>query len=238
VPTQEALRTLSSDRTSTRFMYNGPNAHAITYPVTKDLLNVLLVISDPNPWETEDGRHIARGRKQEALDAFADWHPTVRAVVDLMPEEMDKWAIFDMMEHPAPFYARGRVCVAGDAAHAAGPHLGAGAGFGMEDALVLAELLRTVNEASDQRFRAQMCRDLLRVYNDERYDRTQWLVRQTRVACDLFQWRDPDVGSDSEKFSREITRIFHHIWTFDIEGSAKDAVRILREAALSGVKKN
>lgn len=219
-------------------MYNGPNAHAITYPVTKDLLNVLLVISDPNPWETEDGRHIARGRKQEALDAFADWHPTVRAVVDLMPEEMDKWAIFDMMERPAPFYARGRVCVAGDAAHAAGPHLGAGAGFGMEDALVLAELLRTVNEASDQRFRAQMCRDLLKVYNDERYDRTQWLVRQTRVACDLFQWRDPDVGSDSEKFSREITRIFHQIWTFDIEGSAKDAVRILREAALSGVKKN
>ncbi|ETS82207.1 hypothetical protein PFICI_07209 [Pestalotiopsis fici W106-1] len=239
VPTKEALKTLSNDRTSTRFMYNGPNAHAITYPVTQDLLNVLLVISDPKPWKTEDGRHIARGgRKQEAVDAFADWHPAVKAVVDLMPEEMDKWAIFDMMEHPAPFYGKGRVCIAGDAAHAAGPHLGAGAGFGMEDALVLAELLQAVNEASDQRFRADMCRDMLKVYNDVRYARTQWLVKQSRVACDFFQWTDPYVGSSTERFSREITRIFHQIWEFDIEGSAKDAVSTFREGALSGVAKN
>jgi 2-polyprenyl-6-methoxyphenol hydroxylase-like FAD-dependent oxidoreductase len=38
-------------------------------------------------------------------------------------------------------FAKGRVCLAGDAAHASTPNQGGGAGFGIEDALVLAEVL-------------------------------------------------------------------------------------------------
>ncbi|KAI0171335.1 hypothetical protein BJ166DRAFT_219708 [Pestalotiopsis sp. NC0098] len=238
VPTSEALKTISEYRASTRFMYNGPDAHAITYPVTKDLLNVLLVISDPHPWEAADGRHTARGRKQEALDAFAGWHPTVRAIVDLLPDEMDKWAIFDMQEHRATSYSAGSVGLAGDAAHAAGPHLGAGAGFGMEDALVLAELLKAASEASDQRFRAIMCRRLLYEYYDARFSRTQWLVRETRRACDLFQWRDPLVGSDTRKFENKIKEMFYRIWGFDVEESTEEAVLKFRETVLKNVDKN
>jgi 2-polyprenyl-6-methoxyphenol hydroxylase-like FAD-dependent oxidoreductase len=36
-----------------------------------------------------------------------------------------------------PTFAKGRVCLAGDAAHASTPNQGGGAGFGIEDALVL-----------------------------------------------------------------------------------------------------
>src|SRR6185436_21167558 len=43
---------------------------------------------------------------------------------------------------PAPWH-RGRVMVIGDAAHATTPHLASGAGLAVEDALVLAELLRS-----------------------------------------------------------------------------------------------
>ena len=46
-----------------------------------------------------------------------------------------------MYEHPAPSYARGLVCLTGDAAHASSPHQGAGACMGVEDALVLCEVL-------------------------------------------------------------------------------------------------
>ncbi|RYP69332.1 hypothetical protein DL769_005294 [Monosporascus sp. CRB-8-3] len=167
-------------RAHTRFMFNGPSAHAITYPVgaRAEVLNVLLVISDPDPAGTADsglGKHATSGSKREAVAAFAGWHPTVRAIVDLFPDDVDhgdgndeeggkrlglegkgegkkaegihKWAIFDTAEHPAPYYARGRICAAGDAAHASSPHLGSGAGFGIEDALALAALLAALDGA-------------------------------------------------------------------------------------------
>ena len=41
---------------------------------------------------------------------------------------------------PPPWYS-GRIVLIGDAAHATTPHLAAGAGIGMEDAIVLAEVL-------------------------------------------------------------------------------------------------
>ncbi|RYP44331.1 hypothetical protein DL768_009190 [Monosporascus sp. mg162] len=156
-------------RMHTRFMFNGPGAHAITYPVGAhaEVLNVLLVVSDPDPAGVVDmglGKHATSGSKREAVAAFAGWHPTVRAIVDLFPDDkadddddsdkgrgkgkgINKWAIFDMAEHPAPYYTRGRICVAGDAAHASSPHLGSGAGFGIEDALALAALLAALDGA-------------------------------------------------------------------------------------------
>ncbi|KAH8199682.1 hypothetical protein TruAng_006151 [Truncatella angustata] len=249
IPMDEARKTLSEHRASTRFMYNGPNAHSITYPVSKDLLNVLLVISDPKPWNGPDGKHTSRGRKQEALDAFKDWHPSVKNIVDLLPEEMEKWAIFDMIENPAPFYSKGSVCIAGDAAHAAGPHLGAGAGFGMEDALILCALLEAADNtpaSKDDRSKVEMCHDLLQVYNDARYERTQWLVKRTREAVDLFQWKDSSVGNNVGKFSEEITWRFHKIWDFAVEAMAEKAVwdfhvgarQARRSASLGSIKSN
>ncbi|ORY62499.1 uncharacterized protein BCR38DRAFT_410903 [Pseudomassariella vexata] len=226
IPLPSALPKLGVHRTSTRFMYNGPEAHIITYPVAMgEILNVLLVISDSNPWTTEDGRHTSSGSKQEALAAFANWHPTARTIVDLLPEQLDKWAIFDMHDRPAPYYARGSVGIAGDAAHAAGPHLGAGAGFGMEDALVLAALL----EAADKRCeggksKGELCCGALETYNEVRYERTQWLVGLTREACDLFQWQNESAGSDSRKFAEEITWRFQKIWEYDIDGMVRGAL--------------
>ncbi len=65
--------------------------------------------------------------------------------MDLLPDEMDKWAVFDMKNHPAPSYSAGKVCLAGDAAHAVAPHLGSEAGLGIEDALALSTLLAAVD---------------------------------------------------------------------------------------------
>jgi salicylate hydroxylase len=249
VPATEARQTLSAHRVSTRFMYNGPDAHAITYPVADGaLLNVLLVLSDPAPWT--EPRHTARGSKAEALAAFGAWHPTARAIVDLLPDEMEKWAIFDMHDHPAPAYhgAGGRVCIAGDAAHAVGPHLGAGAGFGMEDALVLVELMDVIDRAAaadaattpvvdggnggtkneeKAAKKAELCRKAMAAYNDVRYERTQWLAGRTREAVDLFQQNYDGVGDNFEKFGDEITWRFHQIWEYDVDQMVRTALETL-----------
>lgn len=219
---------LGEYRTSTRFMYNGPNAHAITYPVAMGtMLNILVVTTDPNPWNGKDGKHTAPGFKSEVVRAFQNWHPTVQNIVQLLPDELDTWAIFDMLDNPAPSYARGSVCVAGDAAHAVGPHLGAGAGFGIEDALILANLLQAAQKQGGARLSKSkhvLVRNALLAYNNVRFERTQWLVKNTRDAVDLFQWRDPEIGKNPSRFGMEITWRFHHIWEYNVNSMVKEAI--------------
>lgn len=220
---EKARARLGNDMVSTRFMYNGPDAHIITYPVAGNaFLNTLAVVSDPRPWSAQGGRHTGRATRDEAMRAFAGWHEDVKAIVELLPADMDKWAIFDMLENPIPHYhSGGRVCLTGDAAHAVGPHLGAGAGFGIEDACLLAVLLKTVQDqltkASEESLKTKYLETAFGVYTDMRYERTQWLVRQTRETVDLFEWRDPKVAKDPETYGREITWRFHEIWYYDID---------------------
>ncbi|XXH02194.1 hypothetical protein Hte_008562 [Hypoxylon texense] len=222
-------RTLSAGTSMNRYMYLGPNAHCVSYPVAQDqFLNVLVVLSDPDPWRTEDGKHTAPGAKADAIRAFAEWHPKVRAMVDLLPEKLQKWAIFDLFENPVPHYYDGSVAIAGDAAHAAGPHLGSGAGFGIEDALVLASIVEAANTKANgqsQKTKVEICHDALIAYNTVRYDRTQWLIGATREACALLHWQDKAVGSDPDKFLSEISKRFHKIWDNDINIMVEDALK-------------
>jgi len=218
VPMDRAIETVGHAKATTRFMHNGPNAHVITYPVGNNrLLNVLAVLSDDEEWP-DQSKHTAPGSKQEVLDAFASWGPTVRGIVGLMPEKMDKWALFDMLEYPAERYHKGKLCIAGDAAHATGPHLGAGGGMGIEDALVLSELLDGAARGVGSVERA------LEVYNELRYARTQAVVKATRRACLLFHWQVEEVGSDGVKFGKEITPMFHKVWEYDVEKVVEDAL--------------
>ncbi|KAK8020370.1 salicylate hydroxylase [Apiospora arundinis] len=252
VPMEKAYEHISKYRASTRFMYNGPDAHSITYPVG-EFLNVLLVVSDPEPWQAPEGKHTAFGPKDAAIKAFEGWQPSARGIVDLLPNDLDKWAVFDMLEHPAPYYARGSVAIAGDAAHATGPHLGAGAGFGMEDALALAGLLEAVDQHRSPTFaitkalfpevgtkgdndksysssssktatKSELVHKALAAYQDIRYERTQWLIKATREASEMFQWQYEPVGNDPVKFGEEITRRFYQIWNYDVHGMVKGAI--------------
>ncbi|OTA98245.1 hypothetical protein M426DRAFT_28650 [Hypoxylon sp. CI-4A] len=243
IPMEKARSVLHEDRIwregqpLNRFMGIGHNAHYIIYPVSKGhFMNVLFVVSDPNPWHTEDDKHTAPGNKADLLRAFADWHPNIVALINLLPESLQKWAIFDMFENPAPHYHSGSVAVAGDAAHAAGPHLGSGAGFGIEDGLVLATLLEAVNgklQNETREDKAELCRAALKAYNSMRYDRTQWLVGATREACTLFHWQDKAVGSDFDKFLPEISKRFHTIWDNDIDEMVNECLSEL-ERTLAG----
>jgi len=258
VPMDAAVAAVGRRRAGTRFMFNGPGAHVITYPVGADrFLNTLLVLSDAHDWDlaATGGRHTARGAKSEATAALAAWHAVVRDIVGLFPEGpdgdgakgLDKWAIFDMYDHPADTYAKGSVCLAGDAAHACGPHLGAGAGFGIEDALALVTVLEAARDAEAEAetasaaaggkptpSRAGILSKAVQAYSDVRMERTQWLVRETRAAVDLFQWQDKEVGSDAELFGREITWRFHKIWEHDTEGMVKEVLQGFQTRLQSG----
>ncbi|KAI1391826.1 FAD/NAD(P)-binding domain-containing protein [Hypoxylon trugodes] len=221
-------RTSGGSRTLNRYMFIGPDAHCIIYPVAKgQIMNVLLVISDPNPWHTEDGKQTAPGERAEATQTYKEWHPFVKSLIELLPEKLQKWAIFDMFNNPAPYYYRGNMAIAGDAAHATGPHLGSGAGFGIEDGLVLASLFQAANaklDGQDQESRVKLCRAALATYNNVRYDRTQWLVGATREACALFHRQNKAAAHDPEIFLQDISKLFHTIWDNNIEEMVQEAI--------------
>lgn len=229
IPMPLAVEAVGQYRTSTRFMYNGPGAHIITYPVgNNSVLNMLAVISDANEWPDEK-RHVLPGDKDDIRQAFKNFHPTVQKLAELFPavnEGRDgpivKWGIFDTYDSPLPKYYVGRVAVAGDAAHATGPHLGAGGGLGIEDALLLAELLEKVIQlqasggSESEVPISEILGKALYEYNDFRYARTQDVVKWTRMAVDLFQWKDEQTAKDGTRFGELVKEKFHRVW-FDLD---------------------
>ncbi|EGS17149.1 uncharacterized protein CTHT_0064630 [Thermochaetoides thermophila DSM 1495] len=232
-PMSAAVASLGPYKPSTRFMYIGPGAHIITYPVGNNTqLNMLAVVSengspDPSRWPLAPGSHHTAPSVREELErAFTEecgfYSHTVHKIVRLFPERLDKWAIFDMAENPAPQYHRGRICIAGDAAHASGPHLGAGAGMGIEDALVLSEVIARAAGGGEW-----LVEKALEAFNSLRYERTQEVVHMTRESCELFHWRRPEVSGDPQKFVAEMERLFHRVWHYDIEEAIRQALSIV-----------
>lgn len=162
----------------------------------------------------------APASRDEVVDALKDWSPHVREIVNLFPEQLTKWAIFDMGDNPAPTYARGRVCLAGDAAHASSPFHGAGACMGVEDALVIATALDTaisrIRDGSIISKRSAIT-SAFQTYSSIRLERSQWLVDSSREMGDIYEWRYPATGPDPEKCKAEFERRSKVIWDFDVD---------------------
>jgi salicylate hydroxylase len=149
-------------------------------------------------------------------------------LMTLLPKQLSRWAIFDTADHPAPTYASGRVCIAGDAAHASTPFHGAGAGMGIEDALVLAELLSRVG-ASPVEERPRQLAAALRVYSEVRIERTQWLVQSSRDVGDMNEWRYTPTGKDGAKIKAEFAQRTKKIWDFDVNAMLDGAMTKLEK---------
>lgn len=152
------------------------------------------------------------------------------------PQKLDKWGIFDLLDNPLPRYSQGNICLAGDAAHASSPHHGAGAGLGIEDALLLAQLLSFINRDGHCRVDGTSGDDLrykeielaLSVYNDIRYERTQWVVESSRKNGDISEWRDESVGSDHAKFEREEKWRMDKVRSYDTDLMVEEALDMLQ----------
>ncbi|KAA6409141.1 MAG: salicylate 1-monooxygenase [Lasallia pustulata] len=224
IPMEKARAALGGDKTSTRHMHLGMDAHALTFPVAGGaLLNVVAFVTDPEEWPYKD-KLTAPANKIEAVEAFAGFVPAVRAIMDLLPDKLDKWAVFDTYDHPASTYVSGRVCISGDAAHAAAPYHGAGAGFGIEDALALAALIKAAETmvCQSSMSKPELLRAAFDTYNKIRLERTQWLVESSRFIGELYEWQNPKIGRDAEKCGREIDWRSQKIWNYDVNAMMRE----------------
>jgi len=119
---------------------------------------------------TSEGAAGAEGEVAELRSRFGDWHDPIPDLVAAATEsEVMRHDLYELPDVAS--FARGKVALLGDAAHAMTPNLGQGACQALEDAATL----------------AHMPHDLAR-YDQERRRRTQDIVKRSRQMGAMGQW--------------------------------------------------
>lgn len=115
----------------------GPDRHIVIYYIRADRSEIYFIASVP---EEEDKESWSReGDMNHLRNAYASFHPEVRAVLDACPASF-KWAIYD--REPFPVWTKGNITLLGDACHPMTPYMAQGAAMALEDAVVLARCLK------------------------------------------------------------------------------------------------
>ncbi|KAJ5115663.1 hypothetical protein N7456_000011 [Penicillium angulare] len=223
VSMENALSALGESRARSLNMHVGPNAHIIHYPVANEtMVNVAAFVTDPYEWEDKTSL-VSPATRSEAMQCFAGWNPCLRELIGFLPENIDRWAIRD------------KICLVGDAAHAAVPHHGAGACIGVEDALCLATLLAETwvsTRGKGPKIRNKAVGVAFDTYDGIRRVRAQWFVNSSRRVCDLYQqpeWADLQQRLKAETCFEEIKDRSHKIWRFDWNFMLEDAIHTYRQ---------
>ena len=104
----------------------GRDKHMLAFPIsTNKLLNIVAFVSvDESELGSLKESWVSEGEKQEVVEAFKDFEPMARRIVDLMPERPSKWVVNDREPLEQWVYLDGKVVLLGDAAHAMSPHQG------------------------------------------------------------------------------------------------------------------
>lgn len=119
----------------------GADRHIVIYYTTRTRSEIYFVTSTPEPdynlesWST-------KGDLGELRAAYADFHPTVRGVLEACPE-VHKWAL--VVREPLPRWHEGHVALLGDACHPMTPYMAQGAASAIEDAVILSRCLKGVS---------------------------------------------------------------------------------------------
>jgi 2-polyprenyl-6-methoxyphenol hydroxylase-like FAD-dependent oxidoreductase len=162
----------------TSYMFFGKQAKLGLVPMTADMMYMFLVSS-----EGEDNPFIPENELIPRLQAYLRGFPA-KLVADRIPEITNpKEVIYRPLETlmmPAPWY-KNRVVMIGDSAHATIPQLGSGAALAIEDAVVLAELLKTEDSIAT----------ILENYMNRRYARCKMVVdvSNTLAEWEQMEWK-------------------------------------------------
>ncbi|KAH8714658.1 hypothetical protein BGZ61DRAFT_531259 [Ilyonectria robusta] len=225
VPMNQAVEVLGEERAVNATIWTGKDMHMVTYPVAHGTVcNVVAYRSSTSDWPS-DNQLTFPAQKGDLLEDFKGFRPMLLRFMEMLVSSEfngEQWAMFDLGDYPVPTFAKGRMCIIGDAAHATTPHHGAGAGLCFEDAAVLASLL-----ADDKVQTSTDIEAVFAAFDTSRRKRSQWVVQKSRRGGDLYELRT-EVGNDVQKMAQELREILAVIWDFSIEDAIGEALDDLR----------
>ncbi|KAJ0375007.1 hypothetical protein COL26b_006722 [Colletotrichum chrysophilum] len=139
----------------------GDKKRLVSYPCRNNEEHNFVAIFHNDDIEStkKEDWHASVG-KEKLLERYSDFHPSVLAILD-KATEVKQWAL--LYRAPIPSWTKGKMALAGDAAHPMLPHQGQGGAQGIEDGVALGIALASA-EAKDVETR-------LRVYEDIRRNR-------------------------------------------------------------------
>jgi len=201
----------------------GLDKHIITFPIKGGtIINIVAFVTDrskppspeplPQPWVTQHST-------ETLLSTFSDFGTDPLILLGCI-ENPSAWAIHSV--HPMlDSYVNGRVALIGDAAHAMLPHLGAGAGQGLEDVLLLVKLLSHPETTSAK------VDDILQAYDMIRRPRANFVLESSARNGDIYEMRGPS-GGTMDGLRKDLPGIWD-FWYHDLHGDYVKAVRWLQE---------
>lgn len=149
--------------------YQGPAGNAGLVPLADNLMYMYVTSHEPGNPRMDMDSLAAEMRKR--LSGFTGLIGELREQISESSQVVYK--PLEVVFVSEPWY-RGRVLLIGDAAHAATPHLGQGAGMAIEDAVVLGEEL-TAGGSVEQQLQRFMAR---------RYERCKYIAESSILAGD------------------------------------------------------
>ncbi|KAJ6115945.1 hypothetical protein N7523_006362 [Penicillium sp. IBT 18751x] len=205
---EDMVAAVGDQRARVSSMYLGDRAYGISYPIMRaQKVNVGVYILSEK-WDCETW--VRKAKREDMLRDTENMGRYVKALVERMPDP-SQWAIF---EHPhLSTFAKSRVAILGDAAHASTPHQGAGAGQAIEDAHVLSELI------GDSRVKAaEDVTAAFKAYDEIRRPRSQRVVTSSKENAYLLCLCMDGVGDDEAKLKTTFQQRLHWLWDLDVKG--------------------
>ncbi|KAK5118485.1 hypothetical protein LTR62_003000 [Meristemomyces frigidus] len=193
------------------------------YPISKGReVNIVAFMYDEDEWKGPPA--ATEVPREEMLAEFKEFDHRLQGMLDFVKPV--KWPLY---HHPdTPSYYNSRLCLLGDSAHASSPSQAAGAGQGLEDALLLSRLLGLVKAP-------QELDAAIQAYDAIRRPRAQGVVRQSRDVGRAYYLIDPEFGTDLQRITDEANQRLPQIWWHDLDadcGRAGEMFRALSQTAL------
>ncbi|KAL6703437.1 hypothetical protein ACN47E_009696 [Coniothyrium glycines] len=215
------------DLTDIATFYFGHRRSTVTYRIFKgEEFNFLLCVASDDPWPhantvTEEVDH------DTMMANFVGSHidPRFRQLLEKAPPV--RWGLFH--HRLTSTYYRNHVVLLGDSAHASLPFQAAGAAQGVEDALVLSNLLEAVAKSasgmSDTRHKLSAA---LLAYDQVRRPRAQRQLEQSAEVAQMIFFQH-EAGSDMNCILPLLqNEWFEWLWFHDVQRDVISALDILR----------
>lgn len=203
-------------------MLLGKDKHILTFPIRQgEDINIVAFKSDRQHKQLAEGTPWTKAvSKQDMLNDFSDWSPSCQALLNLI-ESPTIWALHEIQALDTYVNNDQNVIVIGDAAHAMLPHQGAGAGQGLEDALILAHLFDYPEINIDN------VKFISKIYEELRLARASEVQRTSRESGEIYELYSTEYSS-FEKIGQHLEHRFDWLWQHDLE---QDIVHARRRMA-------
>ncbi|KAJ4393857.1 hypothetical protein N0V93_003072 [Gnomoniopsis smithogilvyi] len=212
VPMDDAKKVLGSHASNAKW-FMGHGKGAVTYPISKgSQVNFVFFVREPRDTWHEKGGSSIFCTKEEMMQDLKDVDARLKRLLDWA--QPLRWPLF---HHPeTPTYVRGRICMIGDAAHAMTPYQAAGAGQGLEDAVVLSHILAMVKQSDELDAAFQ-------VYSNKRISRAKRAIDTSEEAGAMYMFSDAELGDDMVKIVENANGRLHWLWQHNLSEDLKDA---------------